>query len=595
MVYLSVKDAAKYEGITDRAMRKRIQTGKVMSREIKSNKGRGGVTYEISLSSLSPEAQSRYWAQNQPDPQPQAHVFGDKFTDPEALQREMILEQQVQRAMACPQGIKSTDWVAAIAEELGMSPRSLYRKMENMKTYGTLKPPRKKRADRGVVRSWDGGAEDIFRTLAMKPENRHATVKALYNRTIIEAEKYGLHVGSERTAYRIYEEMGQVAHTFRKKGWRGVENEILPPILRDYSKDLQPNDIWVGDQHTWNWFVINEFTGTIFRLQGYVWQDLRTRGITGVSLAAQYDSPTIGLALRDGILPKKDRIIYGKPRCVYTDWGKPERSQYLTKFSACGIDVREIDDDFEAFVSPFTQNDTGVYDELSISTRKAIVRNSKAKLIERTFGVLEQMLADEGLKGYAGYRAGSMTDADKEDLKRWKASGELMTVSEFAEHVFRVVAKYNTRAHRGYGMRGLAPNDVFNAAVSKGFKPLTLDKHQADLIFMKSARRKVSSRGVNVDGNWFHDMDKMVHLVGSRVEIRWVPYGDEVLVFHNGDYVCNAPAYRYGSMVTGARPQSRDPIRQGDARSPGAPKKQTSKKGRGYVQTAGRTKQKRSI
>ena len=552
MVYLTVKESAELENVGERAIQKRINQKKLFFREIKSNTGRGGKTYEVALTSLSEEAQKRYWdAQTESIDKQIIPASDAALSDEKTLQQELKEEAQVRRAMHCPNGMSKVNWITQIAAEMGCSPRTLQRKIEKLKIYGTLHTARRRRADRGSVRSWDGGAEDIFRALALRPENRHATIKALYNQTCLKAAEYGLIVGSERTAYRIYDDMGIAAHTFRKKGWRGIEVEVLPPILRDYN-DLQVNDIWVGDQHTFNFFVVNEFSGAVVRLQGYVWQDLRSRAIMGVSLAQQYDSWSIGLALRDGIMSKMERIPYGKPKCVYNDWGKPERARYLSKLAAVKIDARGVDDDFEQFISPFTTDETGVYDELNIQTRSAIVRNSKAKLIERTFGVLEQNLLDMGLKGYAGNRAGSLTDADKDDLKRWKARGELMTAREFAEVVKKVCAEYNARPHRGYGMLGLSPNDVFEAAVAKGYKPIVIDKKQADLIFMKSAKRRVAPAGVQIDGDWYHDMDKMVALVKQQVEVRWEPFGGEVHIFHNGEYVCAAAAYQRGSMADDA-------------------------------------------
>jgi hypothetical protein len=79
----------------------------------------------------------------------------------------------------------------------------------------------------------------------------------------------------------------------------------------------------VGDQHRFDFWVVDDDTGEVFRPEGYFWQDLRTRIIYGAAVDCRYDAWLIGLALRVGI------AIFGAFGSIYTDNGRPELSRYL--------------------------------------------------------------------------------------------------------------------------------------------------------------------------------------------------------------------------------------------------------------------------
>lgn len=543
MIWLAVKDVAVLEGQQKKTVEKKIERNKYHHRLIDITEAPGKLL-QISLSSLSLAAQERYWSQ-QLAAERNRIIKDGRLVDNEQLRRMAELEVMVQKALNVPDGWAKQTWVERVAKEAGMHWRTMYTHMDKMVNGSWGQTERKTRNDVGQLRQWDDAAIKFFTSTYMA--NRHLSVRKVFILTENESERQGWRMGSERSAYRIVDGLNEVAQTFRRKGWRGVEDEVLPPIMRNYS-DLNPNDIWVGDQHTFDWFVQDENSGRVFRPQGYIWQDLRSRGIAGASLTEQYDSYAIGLALRDGILKKVDREIYGIPKTVYTDWGKPERANFLNGFKLAKIEVTDINVDFDRWLGEQFKDDlTGVYQELNIKTRQAIVRNSKAKLIERTFQTLEGMLRDRGLKGWAGNRVGVLEEPDKEELKAMRKNGSFMGIREFFQVLLEVIAEYNNRDHRGMGMNGMSPNEVFRMA---NFLPRSIDRRSADILFMKPAKRKVSKRGVVVDNVWYHDWDRMIDIHGKMVELRYDPFRSEsILVFFNRDFVCEAPAYAYGSMV----------------------------------------------
>jgi len=546
MIYLSVSDAAKLENSSERTVRRKAQSGKYKVQEISGNKGRGGKSYEILLTSLSLEAQQRYWAKKEGGAARVDVVSKDacNLVDGKKVRDNLARERIIQKALNVPDRYTVREWVDIVANENELSPRTLFRWLGRYKNLHAVDiAVRKERADKGQVRKWDDEAIRQFASYYIN--KRRKSVLAIWQDLV----KEGYNVGSWRSAYRVKKSLGVVAEKYREKGMRGLEDEILPPILRDYT-DLRINQIWVGDQHVFDWFVMDENSGAVFRPMCYMWQDIRSRAITGFSMQRQYDAFSIALALRDGILPKMERKVFGKPEMVYTDWGKPETSKLLNGFSAARVKVEAISDDFDEWLkSQFGDEINGLYEDMDIKARKAIVRNSKAKLIERTFNTVEGMLKDMNLPGWAGNKVGSLMDPDKEELKRLKKSG-LMTVREFFQHTETMMKKYNNRDHRGHGMLGMSPNDIWDMEISRGWKPTTIDKKSADILFLKPARRKVEKRGIRIENVWYHDFDLMIDLIGDWVEVRYDPYRmNHVIVLHHGRFVCDAPQYAYGSMI----------------------------------------------
>ena len=537
MILLTVEDIARYEQVSERAIRKRIANN--YYEDVRKN-GRG---YELPVECLSEAASKRFWAEYETDETIYQGEVDKSLVNAGQVDQGVERLNLIKKAMAVPRGVRRNDWVEQCAADAKVSGRTLSRWISRYKQTGKVSG-RKRRSDQGVLRAWDKEARDTLISKYMS--NRNKSARQIYRETCDLAARAGWRVGSERSANDILTSLEDYAHVYRKYGMRGIENEIAPPILRDYT-DLNANEIWVGDQHTFNFFVFDEVTGREFRMQCYMWQDLRTRGIAGISITEQYDSYSIGLALRDGIMKKVDRLIYGKPERVYNDWGKPEKSKYLNGLQASGIVYKNVDKEFDEYLNRYLLNE-GVYGELDIKSQYAIVRNSKAKLIERTFGSLETMLRDKGLPGYAGMRVGTLTDADREDLKRQRIRGELMPAKKFVRLVRDVVEEYNQRPHRGYGMQGLSPNEVFEQQLHAGYTPITITHEQADILFMKPARRKVSKMGVSIDSKFYINHEINWRLVGKWVDVRYVPYADRVLIFRNGEFICEAELYKRGSM-----------------------------------------------
>ena len=552
MIYLTSQEASEFEGISVQAIRKRAASGKYRVREVEARGGNSGKVYEILLTSLSESAQERYW-QKQAGDGPQAEAI-KVAVDERCLNSETALAEKERREMAihracnCPDGVGKNEHMSVIAGDAGVSLRTLFRWVERYKESGTVEGvARRERADKGAMRSWSQDAIDEFCRRFMN--NRRGSAMSIF----ADMSKDGFNgMGSLSGAYRILDGLNIRAKIFRDGGMRAIDNLLLPPILRDYS-DLAPNDIWVGDQHTLDWFVMDKESGHVFRPQIYVWQDMATRGIVGMAMDRKYSSWTINLAMRDGVLNESGRRIFGLPKCVYTDWGKPETSKFLNGFQMRARHFKVRVENFgNEFLNKYGEQfgDEGLYGSLGIDSRKAIVRNSKAKPIERLYNTLEDILKDRNLPGWAGNYAGSLQDPDKDELKRLFSNCKMMSPADMFMHMIEAIEFYNSREHRGKGMMGMSPNDKFEMAMANGFKPVIVDRASANMVFLKAVRRKVEKRGVAVDNVWYHDYKNLIDLWGQWVEVRYDPFrAESVFIYKNGRFECEAKCYQYGSMI----------------------------------------------
>jgi len=543
-IYLTTEETAEFERLTDRAIRLRIEAGNYnkIQTSILSN---GIRKYFIHFSELTPEAQIRYYKSKYGGNESRSESdFLDDGRRAVLVNRKIICE----RAMS-PEGVRKGEWIAKIAKQSDISSRTLYRWLgEYQKQRSPMAFARKKRSDIGELRSWDDEVMEMAIGFFLK-KGRRLTVKEIYYRVSMQAEAMGAKIGSLRSLQRIIKELPDKLDIYRRRGRRGLDTEVGPPVLRDYS-DLEANEFWVGDQHRFNFFVLDPADDRIFRPTGYLWQDLKTRGVSGVAMDEDYNRFTIGKALRMGIVDDDDNLgIYGIPGSVYTDWGKPELSNYLTAGGLLDIKVRSNDAEFQMwFENAFEKEYRGIYSELDVNQIRAIVRNSQAKLIERTFQEIERGLLAKGIPGWSGNRVGSLEDPDKDELKLIRKQKSYIKIDEFWQFVLEVVKKYNNTSHGGRGMRGMSPVETFQTCLNNGYEPATITKISADILFLMPAQRKVSKIGIRINNEQYYDA-KLVDLIGRNVEVRYDPADRTFIqVFYKNKFICTATPYIYSSM-----------------------------------------------
>jgi putative transposase len=460
----------------------------------------------------------------------------------------------VQEALDVPKGWKKRAWVESVAERYGVGWQTIYKWIKKYHRSG-LAGLQHTKSTRGTATAWDEEALEWWVGLNLKREHRKISKEELYYSALMpEAAQRGWNIGSYRSAlWWLDKRLTPQLLALQRGGRRALDN-VLPPILRDYS-DLQPFDIVVGDQHRWDFWCVDEDTGEVLRPEGYFWQDLRTRVMFGGAVDRKYDSHLIGLALRIGIR------VFGAPRTIYTDNGKPELSRYMMgimkDLRGLGMEVKAEEESYFPADGPAEE----VNPLLRIGThRKAIVKNAKAKMIEGTFSSLEAILRNQlKVPGYVKDLGGDPdeNDVDMAEIQRLALSGKLLTTREFALAMYRAMDIYNHRHHRGVlkewawkpKPKGASPLDCLQACYAEGWRPRPVSPEAADLVFLCRATRVVDRGRITLDGRQY-EHDALITLHKSSVKLRYDPMDMEsVIVLSGNEYICTAEPVEYSSMI----------------------------------------------
>lgn len=583
-VWLSIEIVSDIENCSKRTMLRRIRSGHyktVKYLTLENGGGKNGKQPQIALSCLPPSAQKRYAAKYghaiSPDHLPalspeaalltaktKSSAWGDDTMSVHVIkdQRVARIAAIVQEATEVPAGFRKRAWIETVASRHNTSMQSIYRYIKRYKQAG-LSGLQHKKSNKGTARSWSQEALDWWLGTVLKREHRKISKDALYKRMQIEAGKHGWRIGSYESAlWWFHKKAAPQLQALQRGGHRALDNS-LPPVLRDYS-DLQPFEILVGDQHRFDFWVVDDDTGEVFRPEGYFWQDLRTRCFYGGAVAKKYDSYLIGLALRMGIR------IFGPFKTIYTDNGKPELSRYIMGIMS---DMRTLGMAVEQTVDlPYNHSIDDNEEITPLLTmpgthRKAIVRNAKAKMIEGTFNVTEGIMRNRlMLPGYCKRLTDSSEeqDVDQKEAEQLAAAGKLPTFSEFTIRMYQALDFYNKdKHHRGVlkewtwkpRPKHTTPMDCLMACHKDGWRPRKLSLNAVDIIFLPKAARIVDRGRILFNNNPYeHKTEKpednwLLALHKEKITLRYDPMDPEwLLVFHHGEFVCVATKVEYSSM-----------------------------------------------
>ena len=183
-------------------------------------------------------------------------------------------------------------------------------------------------------------------------------------------------IPSERSFRRQTEKLPEAVVALMRYGEKAFTDKYIPYIERLYD-DLQANDVWIADNHTFDFITYCENNAQkTHRMYLTAFLDAKSGVLVGWNLTEQPDSHSTLLALRHAI--KR----FGVPKSVYFDNG----SEFLTHdIGGRGHRKRKT---WNAEDIPPT-----ILQLLDITMHNAIVRNAKAKPIERTFGTLKNHIS----------------------------------------------------------------------------------------------------------------------------------------------------------------------------------------------------------
>ena len=538
-MWLTVPQLAGLLNITPQAVHKALQDGRYTMTQQIEGRGRGGKVWQVSA--LDPAVPDEVrealglkgdrWARVREMQEAEKVGIAPERLDKKTAKRLRVLK----RAAECPEGIPVGEWYARIAADEHVSVPTIYRWLTERKKGKVVSD----RAPISVALSFSSGPLEVAvksRTfapqaleygLSLLTQHPDMDVKRAYFETAEEAEKRGWEIGSLASFYRKWNEIPEAVRVLTCTGRRGLELMVKPAVLRDFSC-YKVYEVLVGDQHIFDYTVFDD-DGTPIRPQMFGWADFRSRYFSGVwPVMGNYDKYAVGFALREA-------CRWGIPESLYTDWGRPERSDYVAH-------LRKQLSGYAAFKAMDGDEDL-------IGHKKAKPRNAQAKPIESWFfHALESPLLQKKLPGYSRQ--------DKKDEKRNEfiqatlreeiKDRKLLHARDFFEIVLQTIQEW----HRHTMVEEkIQPGRCFLEGIRR---PLVrMDDRTLDFMFLPAAVRQVRNSQVEMTlpgfgkCRWYApELSSLCRRgKGAKVEVRFNPYDRSVvhcLDLDSHELICTA-------------------------------------------------------
>ena len=328
-----------------------------------------------------------------------------------------------------------------------------------------------------------------------------------------------------------------------RQGMKAFRDRCAPYIRRTY-EDMASNEWWIADNHTFDVQTKGE-KGNLHRLYLTAFFDARSGIFTGCYVTDAPSSQATLIALRKGIMK------YGIPQNIYVDNGR----EFLT-FDVGGLGHRQKKSTKDKFAPP------PVFERLGIKMTNAIVRNAKAKIIERRFRDVKDRLS----RLFPTYTGGNVVERPERLKKVIKDTDNIPTDYEFTQAVEDILTYYmNEKPYSGAvsSDSGKSRMQVYREQLKEKRVAAELD---LNLMLMRSTRsQKVGRRGVHltVAGekiDYYND-DLILNHFGESVYCRYDPEDiSKVRIYDLDDnYIMTAPTDNEAVLAYGA---SKDAVAQ---------------------------------
>ncbi|WP_050699007.1 Mu transposase C-terminal domain-containing protein [Anaeromassilibacillus senegalensis] len=495
MITISTKELAELKGCSERNVQLAIQSYKLPGEIIQSKKNRP--IYKIKLADIAPELQIKYYRQHglelppelrkpkkaQPAKEPKPL---DTYT---AAQREeisrwitIIQDWQGYRSPRKDKDAADAEYIAqcrAKYPDVRISRDILYSRQRAYKSndYDGLVDKR------GLWRKGQSKMDDfvwrVFLTYyfdeklsvsqcAVKTKEYLAEKKPELLRTIPEDRTYSCF------RRRIESDIPAAVNLYERKGGKALHDRMAPYMLRTID-GMESNDWWVADNHTFDFFSLSE-SGVPHRLYLTAYLDVRSTAFVGwqVTFSPCADATLSALrrAIKQNGVPKNLLVDNGSEFLVHDVGGRGHRKRKSQQ---------------DEFLPP------PVFDRLGIKMVNAIPGNPEAKIIERIFLDVKEMLSRE-INSFCG---GTIAERPEGHMKLLK-SKKIPTDKEIIKIVDDFMSGYyNYLPYNGQSKadRGKPKIQVY----MEHRKVIRRPQSDADLnlMMMRSSRAvKVGRRGV---------------------------------------------------------------------------------------------------
>lgn len=560
LIYLTTKEVAELKGCSPQYIKKIVLEGSLKS-EVSVNRN-NRKKYLIPLNELTDAEQLKYYKSHAiaiPEdllPERKSERPHKEFDEFSAVQREEIAEWirilnawDEYCATSKLQKVAATEKFVQLQKvanpDLNISKGILYRKKKALKAddlAGLLD-------NRG---SWKKGTssipEEVWQCfLSFYLDEAQHPIQACYEYTEMWIKREVpqlLPLPAYASFYRkVQTAIPKPVEIMGRQGMKAFRDRCAPYIRRTY-EGMTSNEWWIADNHTFDVQTKGK-NGSIHRLYLTAFFDARSGIFTGCYVTDAPSSQATLIALRKGI------VKYGIPENIYVDNGR----EFLT-FDVGGLGHRLKKSQKDKFAPP------PVFERLGIKMTNAIVRNAKAKIIERRFRDVKDRLS----RLFPTYTGGNVVERPERLKKVIKDTDNIPTDYEFTQAVEDILTYYmNEKPYSGAvsSDSGKSRMQVYREQLKEKRVALELD---LNLMLMRSTRsQKVGRRGVHltVEGekiDYYND-DLILNHFGESVYCRYDPEDiSKVRIYDLDDnYIMTAPTDNEAVLAYGA---SKDAVAQ---------------------------------
>lgn len=560
MIYLNVKEVAELKGCSTQYIKRIVLDGSLKS-EVSFNQN-NRKKYLIPLNELSHSEQLKYYKSHAiaiPEdllPERKTERPHKEFDEFSAVQREEIAEWirilnawdeycATSKLQKVPATEKFVQLQKVANPDLNISKGILYRNKKALKAddlAGLLD-------NRG---NWKKGTssipEEVWQCfLSFYLDEAQHPIQACYEYTEMWIKREApqlLPLPAYASFYRkVQTAIPKPVEIMGREGMKAFRDRCAPYIRRTY-EDMVSNEWWIADNHTFDVQTKGE-KGNLHRLYLTAFFDARSGIFTGCYVTDAPSSQATLIALRKGIMK------YGIPQNIYVDNGR----EFLT-FDVGGLGHRQKKSTKDKFAPP------PVFERLGIKMTNAIVRNAKAKIIERRFRDVKDRLS----RLFPTYTGGNVVERPERLKKVIKVTDNIPTDYEFTQAVEDILTYYmNEKPYSGAvsSDSGKSRMQVYREQLKEKRVAAELD---LNLMLMRSTRsQKVGRRGVHLSVagekiDYYND-DLILNHFGESVYCRYDPEDiSKVRIYDLDDnYIMTAPTDNEAVLAYGA---SKDAVAQ---------------------------------
>lgn len=557
MKKLSVKKVAELKGCTERNIRKLISEGKMTAHPV-PNCANGQMQYVIYLEELPMELQEVYARRYGRGKVLQLSLKSDAAADETLTQDELdSFTDSQRREIACWKNIcacwlvfasssdlskadamdkyieKVKEQKAELLDELGItvSKSSLYRKLQAYRANDIAGLANKRGYSNRGKSKIHPQVWDLFLYHYLDNQNLPSFAQVYDDiKEIIDEYPDEIPCTVEdlphiKTFIRHYEtDVPEALKILGRLGPKAYSDKCEMYIERSL-EGMVSNDVWVADNYTLDVIAIDE-DGTQRRLSLTAFVDIRSGIVTGMYVTDNPCGASTLMALADGI------ARYGIPRVVYFDNGK----EFLCRdIGGKGNRAKKSVD--------YSQDPPTILQQLGIEMRVAIVRNAKAKPIERTFKVVKERV----MRLFETYTGGNIMERP-ENLKSKLKRGEIPTAARIREEVKLLIeSEYNYKAYGGKSKieHGKTRMEVWQDNLTVVRKAT---QSELALMMMRSQRPvKYGRNGVKITLSgtdmYYSNDEHRLTLFGKKVYVRYDATKVETVRLYEAEtdkYICDA-------------------------------------------------------